>query len=564
MKTLFKNGTVINVFTGECEQTNVLMCDETILGIGDYADSEADIVCDVARKYLCPGFIDCHIHIESSMLTPPQFARAAVLHGTSAVVADPHEIANVCGQKGIEYMLEAGKDLPLSVYITLPSCVPATPFDETGAVLNAEELKSFYTHPRVLGLGEMMNYPGLLMEDSEIIKKLQDAKNAGKTINGHAPGLSGKDLNRYIAHGIYDDHECSSEEEAKERIRRGQHIFVRQGTAAKNLAALLPLFDAPWSAHASLVTDDKHPKDLLENGHIDDIIRQAIALGKNPIVAIQMATIHAARHFKLDSIGAIAPGYKANLILLDDLNAVSISDVYFEGKQIVKNKTLVEFSFPTVSEELQNAVRSSFVMPILQTKDFIFSESGTKNCRVIGLVDDNLITKQNILPIDFSQNNGIDIARDIVKLAVCERHKGTGHKGVAFVCGANLKEGAIASSVSHDSHNLIILGANEADMACAGNRIREMGGGCVVVKNGQILAEMPLPVAGLMTDLSAEEAAKQNELVRNAVHLLGVPADKELFMVTAFVSLSVIPDIKLTTLGLVDVVEQKLVSLIAD
>ncbi len=564
MKTLFINGKVVNVFTSECEPGDVLVADGKIVGVGDYKDEPADTVVDAAGKVICPGFIDGHIHIESTMLTPAEFARVAVAHGTTTVIADPHEIANVCGTDGIKYMLEASENLPLDMYFMLPSCVPATPFDEAGAVLGAADLKPLYSCERVLGLGEVMSYPLVLAGESEVLKKIADAKEMNCPVNGHAPLLSGHGLDRYISAGIYDDHECSSADEAKERIRKGQRVMVRQGTAARNLEGLLPLFDEPWASRCLLVTDDKHPKDLLENGHIDDIIRQAAALGKDPITAIKMATIVAAEHFGLKNNGAIAPGYNADIVILDGLASVTVCQVYKNGVLVAEKGSALPFAHAEVSEGLKNVVSGSFHMDMLSADDFKIDAVGRKKCRVIGRIENQLFTEEKIAYLDFDKNNGVDISRDVVKLAVCERHSHTGHRGVGFIQGIGLKCGAIAASVAHDSHNLIIIGTNDEDMATAGNRIISLGGGSVVVKNGKIIGEMPLPIGGVMTDASAEIAAEQNEVVRQSVHTLGVPQNYEPFMTMAFVSLPVIPHIKMTTLGLVDVDRQELVSLFVD
>lgn len=560
MKTLLKNGSVVNVFTDETEKANVLLGDGKILGVGDYTDSEADVVEDVTGKIICPGFIDGHIHIESTMLMPSELARACVPHGTTAIIADPHEIANVCGTAGLSYMLEASENIPLTVYLMLPSCVPSTRFDESGATLTADDLRPFYRHPRVLGLAEMMNYLGVLAGDEQVLAKIADAKAHGKLINGHAPLLSGKALDRYISAGIYDDHECSSAPEAMERIRKGQWVMIRQGTAARNLTDLLPLFDEPWSRRCLLVTDDRHPADLIAEGHIDHIIRQAAAAGKSPIVGIRMATLGAATHFGLRDVGAVAPGYTADLLVLDDLNTVQIRDVYRHGVKIVDHGKLTDFAEPAISPELQQTVRHSFRLRELTSRDFEITPQGSE-CRVIGVIPDQLLTDERILSVDFSQHNGVDTERDILKLAVIERYRDSGHIGLGLIQGIGLKKGAIAASVSHDSHNLIVIGADTDDMAIAANRIRAMGGGSIVVADGEILAEMPLPIAGLMTDIPAAEIAAQNEAVRRAVYRLGVPQNIEPFMTMAFVSLSVIPSLKMTTHGLVDVNHQQLVPL---
>lgn len=563
MKLLLKNGFVINVFTGETESKNVLIEDEIILGVGYYTDSDADEVKDITGKYVCPGFIDGHIHIESTMLTPNEFAKIVVPHGTTAVVADPHEIANVCGTDGIRYMLAASENLPITVYIMLPSCVPATPFDEAGAVLEAEDLKSFYIYSRVLGLGEMMNFPGVLADDEKVMHKIRDARKAGKIVNGHSSMLSKHELDKYTAAGINDNHECTTAEEAIAHIRRGQWVMIREGTAARNLESLLPLFEPQYSHRCLLVTDDKHPADILNTGHIDNIIRKAAACGKSVITAIQMATIQAANCFGLKGIGAIAPGYTANILILNDLDNVDINTVYYNGKAVYENGEVIEYEPPVTSDALEKCVLSSFNMPTLSKSSFMI-EPKPGNYRTIGVIPGQLVTEELIYDIDFKDNNGIDLSRDILKLAVVERHKNTGHTGLGFIHGIGLKCGAIASSVSHDSHNLIIIGTNEEDMAAAGNHVREIGGGNVVVKDGSVIAEMSLPIAGLMSELPANEVAAQNEKIRNIVYELGVPNNIKPFMNMAFVSLSVIPSLKMTTLGLIDVNNRKIVPLFVD
>lgn len=564
MKTLLKGGTVVNVFTDELQKANILIEDEKIIGVGDYSDTDADCVHDISGKYVCPGFIDGHIHIESTMMLPAEFAKAAVLHGTCAVVSDPHEIANVCGGEGIEFMLEASEKLPLDVYVMVPSCVPATAFDESGAELSAADIEPFYRHSRVLGLAEMMNYVGVVFGDEGVMAKINSANEKGKVINGHAPLLSGRDLDKYIAAGIRDDHECSSSEEAKERIRKGQRVMIRNGTAARNLTGLISLFEEPWNRRCLLVTDDKHAADLIANGHIDDIIRLAVKQGKSAVAGIRMATLQAAEAFGLRNEGAVAPGYNANLAVLGDLDSVAVSDVYHLGKRVVSDGVLEPFASPEVSTALKERVLHSFNLAPLCEKDFHVAASGVRKCRVIELVKNQLITEEALLDVDFGANNGVDIEKDILKLAVIERHKNTGHIGLGFIHGIGLKEGAIAASVSHDSHNLIVIGTSEAEMAFAANRVRELGGGMVAVKGGEVLSEMPLPYAGLMTDASAAEVARQNKAVRESVHTLGVPADIEPFMTMAFVSLPVIPKIKMTTLGLFSSDQWAIVPLFAD
>ena len=560
MKILLKNGTVINVFTGEKEKTNVLIEDEIIIGVGDYDDSDADKIEDAEGKYICPGLIDGHMHIESTMLTPAELAKVSLLCGTTSIVADPHEIANVCGISGIRYMLRASKHIPLNVYVMLPSCVPATRFDEAGARLSAEDLKMYYASPRVLGLAEMMNYPGVLADDAEVMCKLTDAEECGVCIDGHAPLLSGKELDKYIASGIHSDHECSNLSEAAEKIRKGQWVMIREGTAARNLDGLIGLFDEPYSHRCLLVTDDIHSADLLNRGQIDNIIRRAVQQGKSAITGIRMATIQAAQCFELRNIGAIAPGYKADILVMNDLDSMDINDVYVSGRKIVENKRVGEFEEPEIKEDIMKSVLNSFYMKEVSPHDF-YIEPKSKKCRVIKVVPGQLLTDEVTADINWSIDNGVDTERDILKIAVIERHMNTGHIGKGFISGLGIKSGAIASSVSHDSHNLIVIGANDKDMSVAANYVRSKNGGLAVVKDGKVIAALPLPIAGLMSDESAEVVALKNKEVRDAAMKLGADSAAEPFMTTAFLALPVIPSIKLTTLGLVDVNNQELVSL---
>ena len=558
MTTLLKNAKVVNVFTDTIEEKNVLIEDRKIAGVGSY--DTADNIIDVSGKYICPSFIDGHIHIESSFLKPAEFAKACVPHGTGAVVADPHEIANVCGTAGIEYMLEASSSLPMHVCFTLPSCVPATGFDESGAELSAKELEPFYSTDRIIGLAEVMNYPGVIAKDEGVIGKIQRAKENRMIINGHAPMLSGKQLDKYIYAGIGDDHECSSLEEAEERIRKGQRVLIREGTSARNLEALSGLFDEPWNRRCMLVSDDKHPYDLITNGQIDASIRKAVGLGKNVLACIRMATIQAAEYFRMRNMGAVAPGYFADLLVLDDLESVKISEVYYDGRRVFSDGEMIPVNEPEVSAKLRKRVYSSFKIKKLTEHDF-FVEPQEGDCRVIGVIPGELLTDERIRKLDFSKNNGIDTESGIIKLAVCERHNGTRHIGLGYAEGLGITKGAIASSVSHDSHNLIIAGANESDMALAGNTVAKMKGGLCVVLDGKVLEKFELPIAGLMSEQDAQSVCEGNRKVREAAAQLGSAEGVEPFMNLAFISLSVIPDIKMTTHGLVDVNRQKLIPL---
>ncbi len=562
MKTLLKGGTLVNVFTGELEKTNVLIEDKIIIGVGQYDDDDADITENVIGKYLCPGLIDGHIHIESTMLAPAELSKMCLPHGTTAIVADPHEIANVCGIDGIRYMLEASEGLPLHVYFTLPSCVPATPFDESGANLHSKDLEPLYENDRIVGLAEMMNYPGVLANDRDVMQKIADARKFGKVVDGHAPSLSGRALDQYVSAGIQSDHECACASEAIEKIRKGQWVMIREGTAARNLKELLPLFEPPYKHRCLLVTDDRHPADIDKEGHIDHIIRLAVENGKDVITAIQMATVQAAQCFGIPYVGAIAPAYRADILVLNDLNTMDVCDVYTSGVKVVDNKKIRDFFIPQVNEELQATVKNSFHIETLKPSDFHIPPKGSF-CRVIRVIPGQLVTDEQISEIHWNEHGGVDTERDILKLAVIERHKNTGHKGLGFISGIGLKKGAIASSVSHDSHNLIVIGTNDADMALAANHICQTGGN-VVVADGKIISEMKLPIAGLMTEASGKDISAANEAVRAAVRMLGAGENIEPFMNMAFVSLPVIPSIKMTTQGLIDVIHQQRVSLYCD
>ncbi len=564
MKTLLKNAKVVNVFTEKIDFTNVLIEDDRITGIGDYyKDEDADVIEDLEGRFLCPGFIDGHIHIESTMMVPPSLAQAVLPHGTTAVVTDPHEIANVCGVDGIKYMLEMSENIPLHVFVMIPSCVPATCFDEAGAILNAEDIEDLYKEERILGLAEMMNYPGVIYNDAPTMDKINACVEKGKPVDGHAPLLSGKDLDKYISAGINSDHECSDATEAMEKLSKGQWIMIREGSAAKNLEKLLPLFESPYYQRCILATDDRNPADIIAEGHIDNIVRLAIKAGKDPIRAIKMATLNPTLCFGIKRMGAIACGYKANLLVLDNLESIDIKDVYSNGVKVVKDKEISGFSIPKAEDIITGSVLNSFHMPDLKNDDFYIEPKGTK-CRVIEVIPGEILTNECILDIDFSKNNGIDIEKDILKLAVIERHKNTGHKGVGFIKGIGIKNGALAGSVSHDSHNLIVIGSSEEDMVIAANHIKKIGGGLCVVSEGKVISELRLPVAGLMSTNSAAEIAKANVELRESAEKIGINEGIEPFMNMAFVSLPVIPVLKMTTQGLVNVNDFKRVDLFVE
>ena len=550
---VLKNARIVNVFTKEIESGDVAIKDGYIVGIGEF-DGEEEI--DVGGRIICPGLIDGHIHIESSMISPSEFAGAVAPHGTTAVIADPHEIANVAGEEGIRYMLEASAGLPVDIFFMLPSCVPATPLDESGAELSADELEPFYKEERVAGLAELMNSFGTVRADEEIIRKIQGANSYGKRIDGHAPFLTGKDLNAYITAGVRSDHECSSAEEAIEKLRLGQYIMIREGTAARNLEALLPLFDDKYCDRCMLVTDDKHGSDLIDNGHIDYIIRKAIRAGKDPLNAIKMATLNAAMYFGLKDRGAIAPGYIADIIVLSDLEEFTVEKVFKNGRLTVDGgKNARAIKSPLIDKEKYPRVFNSFSLREIKPSDLEIRDEGTKK-RVIKVIPGQILTEELIVE---SSSKQAEPDKDIIKLAVIERHKGTGHTGVGFVSGYGLKKGAIASSVAHDSHNLIVAGCTDDDMALAANTVRENGGGLAVVCDGKVLSSLPLPIGGLMCEMNVNEVEDILRVMKEQARQLGVNEGIDPFMTLAFTALPVIPKLRLLTQGVVDVDKQSYV-----
>ena len=559
---VLKHAKIINVFTESIEDGDVAVEDGVIVGIGEY-DGVREI--DVHGCYVAPGLIDGHIHLESSMASPEEFARMVVPHGTAAVITDPHEIANVAGTAGIRYMLEATEGLALDVYFMMPSCVPSTGLDEAGAVLRASDLEVFYDNPRVLGLAEMMNSYGVVARDPECVEKLEVTRNHGKLIDGHAPMLSGKGLNAYITAGVQSDHECSTFEEAKEKFARGQWIMVRQGTAAKNLEKLMPMFEAPYYQRAMLVTDDKHAGELGRDGHIDSIIRKAVGYGADPVKAVKMGSLNAAEYFGLKGMGAVAPGYQADLVIFEDLKDFRVKQVYRRGRLVAENGKMVtesakERAEKVWDEEIQSRVFHSFHMKPIEKRDLELPKTGSK-VRVIDLMDHELTTRERIE--EFKQvpglAPGVDLEKDIVKVAVFERHRRTGHVGLGFLGNYGLKRGAVATSVGHDSHNLVVAGVCDEDMIAAGNRVLENEGGLAIAVDGEIVGDLPLTVAGLMSDLPVEEADRKLEEMKTKLGELGIRDGIDGFMTLAFVSLPVIPAIRVNTLGVVDVERQEII-----
>ena len=542
---VLKNATFVNVFSEALETQDIAVAEGLIVGIGSYDGIEE---VDMTGKIVCPGFLDAHIHLESSLVSPVEFVRAVLPHGTTTVITDPHEITNVMGPDGIDYMLCATEDLPVDVRFMVPSCVPASPLDESGANLDYRDVDSFFDHPRVQGLAEMMNFPGIIAADSSTVAKIVASQAHHKKIDGHAPGLRDKDLNAYISAGVYSDHECADLEDAMEKLRLGQFIMIREGTAARNLEALIDLVKSPkLFDRCMFCTDDKHPSDLLEKGHIDYICREAVRLGADPIQVVQVACLHAARYFLLNNRGAIAPGYLADFAIVEDLKDFHVVTVYKKGQRVYHESQVADIPTPPIPEHLAQAVISTFHLPKLTAEMFL----NTRPRSIIGMIPGQIITK------DMGYASAVDVENDILKMAVIERHKNTGHIGIGYLKGYGLREGAVATSVSHDSHNIICVGTNDEDMAFAANRIAENHGGIVVVKDRQVLAELPLEIAGLMSDKPLTEVNDLLENAKAAAYTLGVGKDIDPFMTLSFMSLPVIPTLRLTTRGVVDVMTQQ-------
>lgn len=548
---LLANGQLVNVFSGEIHPASVAIHQGRIIGLGDY---EAVQRVDLEGRFIAPGFIDGHIHIESSMLAISEFARQIVPLGTTALVADPHEIANVLGVDGIRYILESSEGGPLRVFVMFPSCVPATPFETSGAVLTSADMEPFKDHERILGLAEMMNFPGLVGADPEILAKIEVFRD--KVLDGHAPGLSGKGLNAYAGAGIGSDHECTTLEEAREKLRVGMRLMIRQGSAAKNLATLLPVVNDHNSRNCFFVTDDLDPRDIGERGHINSLIRMAISKGLDPVRAIQMATLNTATYFRLRRLGAIAPGYEADVVVLDDLAEVAVHSVYQRGRLVAEaGKLLV----PSTSVSAVSA-RGRVTVDWNKVKDFAIEANGTR-VNVIQVVPGQIVTKRVVdAPRVVDGRVVSDTERDILKIAVIERHKGTGSYAVGLIRGFGLKRGAMASTVAHDAHNIIVVGADDEDMLVATREIVRMGGGFLVVDGGAVTAQLPLPIAGLMSDAPVEEVKAGLESVIKAAADLGCPIEAP-FATLAFMALTPIPELKLTDQGLFDSVNFRFVSL---
>lgn len=536
---VLKNAKYLNVFSNEFLCGDIAVANGLIAGVGEY---EGKTEIDVSGKLVLPGFIDAHIHLESSMVTPAEFAKAVVAHGTTTVITDPHEIANVMGIDGVEYMIQASQNLPIDVHFMMPSCVPATEIDESGAELDYKDIDPYFDHKKVLGLAEMMNYVGVINGDKNVVSKIVASQAHHKKIDGHAPELSGNDLNAYIAAGVYSDHECSTFENALEKLRKGQFIMIREGTAAHNLKALMPLLTQQYYARCMFATDDKHPNDLLYGGHIDYIVKQALQYGADPIIALKTATHHAARYFLLNNKGAIAPGYLADIVVVDNLSDFNVETVFKRGK-LVFDGEVKDFPAPTVDEKLAEKCFDTFRLDRVTPNSF----KTDGKLGLIGLVGGELLTR------NLGTADKIDVENDILKIACVERHKGTNHIGVGYVKGYSLKSGAVATSVAHDSHNIITVGCNDDDIAVAVNAIRDSKGGIAVVENGKIKALLELPIAGLMSDEPLTTVNEKLENAKSAAYNLGADTAIDPFMTLSFLSLPVIPTLRITTNGVFDV-----------
>ena len=551
---VLKGGSLVNVLSGEIYEADIAVFDGQVVGIGSYSGREE---VTVKGKYITPGFIDGHVHIESSMVEVREFAKAVVPLGTTSVVIDPHEIANVFGLEGIQYMLKSAKFNPLNVFLMLPSCVPATQFETSGSSLKGFDLYPLLTGKWVLGIGEVMNYPGVLARDQDLLDKITMAD--VKRVDGHAPNLSGMDLCAYVAAGVRSDHEGTSVEEVQEKLRLGLHIMIREGSLTKNLKVLLPLITPYNISRCFFVTDDRHPRDILEEGHIDFMVRTAIKAGVDPVAAVRLATLNGAEYFKLDRLGAVAPGYTADLLVLDSLDKVKVEKVFKRGVLVAENGKLVESQLNPPKIMLRSSINIKF----LTLDDFKIPARG-KKVRAIELRPGDIKTGEWVADATIVDGLAVsDPTRDIIKIMVIERHHASENIARAFLKGLGLKRGALASSVSHDSHNIVVAGVNDEDMLEAVIEICRMKGGLAVVADGKVLARVPLPVAGLMSEGTMAEVRDAIQHIDRVSREVGITME-EPFMALSFVTLAVMPDLKLTDLGLFDVRKFKFVDVFAD
>ncbi len=540
---VIKNANIVNVLSEEIHKSDIAIADGIIAGISDNYSGEKEI--DINGAYVTPSFIDGHVHLESSMMLPSEFAKAVLPAGTTTVIIDPHEISNVFGLHGISFMHEAVKNLPMDVYTMLPSCVPATPFETSGFDLNSYDLSLVIDKPWVLGIAEMMNFPGVLNLDKNVMAKLELAKSKDKRIDGHAPFLASKDLCAYIASGVKSDHECTNPTEAIEKLRLGMYLMIREGTAAKDLNALIPVLKECNTRKCLFVTDDRHPSDLGE--HINGMVRRAVEAGVNPVKAVQCASLNTAEYFGLKDLGAVAPGYKADLLILPDLKTFKPDFVLKNGEVIVENGQLTAH----IDDSETPSVRGSVNVKWIEEDDFKI-ETSSDMVKTIEVIPHQLVTKSVISQVKIENGNAVsNIDTDTLKICVIERHRATGNIGKGFVKGFNLKSGAIASTVAHDSHNMIIVGTNDYDMYLAAVELVKSQGGKVVVKDGEVISKLPLPIAGLMSDKEFDYVLEKCDELNSAAHSIGCTLEDP-FMTMGFLSLPVIPELKITDKGIFD------------
>ena len=548
---VLRNAQLVNVISGEIYPTDIVIHDRHVVGLGAGYAGQREV--DLAGKYVAPGLIDAHAHIESSLVTPPEFARAVLPHGVTTVITDPHEIANVLGLEGMRFMLERAKNVPLNMYVMASSCVPATDMETTGARLEAEDLAPLVDHPWVLGLAELMNYPGVALGDEGMLDKI--ALFEHRVLDGHAPDMSGKMLSAYVTAGVQSEHECTTLAEAREKLRLGMTVFIREGTTTRNLKPLLPLITAENHSAICFCTDDRIPADLIDHGSIDYMLRIAIAEGVDPMIAIRMGSYNTARHFGLKKYGAVAPGKYADLLVLPDLRDFRPEQVYRGGELVAQNGAMVGERGVSRWIDLRSTVNIG-----AGKLDFSIKAKGER-IRVIGTIPDQVVTDQLVERAKIVDGFALsDIERDILKFAMVERHRASGNIGLGFIKGFGLRRGAIAGTVAHDHHNLAVIGVDDVSMRRAVAAIVEMGGGLALADSEAVLARLPLPVAGLMSELPIEAVRDQYDEMIAAARKLGNQMSDP-FMVMSFMGLEVIPKLKLTDLGLVDVEQFKLVDL---
>lgn len=558
---VIRNGRIVDVFNLDIIEGDVAIHQGRIVGIGQY---EGVQVIDAAGRYIAPSFMDAHVHIESSMVTPREFARAVLPHGITTVVTDPHEIGNVCGTAGIQFMLDASEQLPLDVFVMLPSCVPSTPFENAGAVLNATSLEPFYAHPRVIGLAEVMDYPSVANAVPDMIHKLHGAAKHGGRIDGHGAGLSGDAINIYRTAGIETDHECVNAAEALERLRKGMYLMIREGSVAKDLHALIGVVNERNARRCIFCTDDKHLDELITEGSVDHNVRLAIQAGLDPLLAITMASLNVAECYGFQHKGAIAPGYDADLLLIDDLQQISIAQVYKKGQLVAEHGQYVGAEMPRYTPPAE--VLHTVHLPDITADHLRIELGGHRRCHIIGINPNSLVTTHITDEVEVDEQGCFlpSVAKDQLKMVLLERHHLTGNIGLGIVHGFGIASGAIASTVAHDSHNLAVVGTNDEDMLLAIRTLAEINGGLVIVQHGQVVCSIPLGIAGLLSEASYDDVNQQLSKLNEGLTSIGAAQHFNPFVTLSFLCLPVIPALKLTDLGLFDFESFRHISIIAD